>query len=148
MTHPEITAFSHWLESRGLRITSQRALIARVLFDETDAHLTSRELVDRCRAQEPSIGAVTVHRTLALLVESGLVDRHRLLDRSTVYEAAGHHHDHLVCDACGRVIEVEDDALERRQEVVAKQLGFRMVGHRHVLVGACLDADCVHRPSE
>lgn len=139
-----LESFRRWLVERGLRVTSQRDLIASALFD-AEAHTTVDELARICQEESPELGIVTVHRTIALLCEGGFAQRLALPDRTPMYEATVDHHDHLVCVDCGRILEVEDEALEARQGKVVSQLGFRLLRHRHLIYGACLDTRCPHR---
>lgn len=140
-----LEAFRRWLLDRDLRVTPQRELVAQTLFEAT-THLTVDELTRLCQEEAPDLGGVTVHRTLALLCESSLAQRLALPDRTTLYEASAEHHDHLICVDCGRLLELEDEALETRQSEVVSSLGFRPLRHRHLIYGACLDEACPHRP--
>ncbi|MEZ4240283.1 MAG: Fur family transcriptional regulator [Myxococcota bacterium] len=140
-----LEAFRAWLAARDLRPTPQRMLLAEVLL-QADDHPSAEELVARAREQMPNIGASTAWRTLALLVQAGLVDRQRL-GGVLRYEEHGEHHDHIVCVDCGRLCEVRDPALEARQHLVAQRLGFRVVDHVHEIQGRCLNLACPYRPA-
>lgn len=145
MAHPKVEAFAQWLAGRGMRPTEQRLHIAEILLSY-EGHLTAEELVSRARNAMPSLGASTAWRTVSLLVEAGLVERHRFADGVFRYEEHGEeHHDHIVCLDCGRVIEVADARIEARQQAIAERFGFRIVGHVHQMTAHCLDPDCPSR---
>lgn len=121
-----------------MRWTAQRQVIVEQ-FLLAGEHLTAEELHHRAREVDPAIGAATVYRTLNLLVEIGVASRVRFGSGSAAYEPAldRHHHDHLVCLACGRVVEFEDEQIERRQRAIAKRHGFVLRSHRLELHGIC-----------
>ncbi len=127
-----------YLRRRGLRSTAQRRLVTEVFF-ETEGHVTVEELLQRVRARDPRIGHATIYRTLKLLKDSGLAHERRFGDGVTRYELAHEddHHDHLICLDCGRIVEFEDEAIERAQERVAERHGFELLLHRHELYGRC-----------
>jgi Fur family transcriptional regulator, ferric uptake regulator len=120
---------------RGLRMTGQRRIIARVLSEAHD-HPDVEEVYRRASAQDPRISLSTVYRTMRLLEGEGIVERHDFGDGRARYEPAGHgHHDHLINVKTGEVIEFKNEEIERLQERVAKELGYRLIGHRLELFG-------------
>lgn len=127
------------LTERGLKFTQQRKLITEVFFDEHSRahHPSVEDLYLRVRALDERVGYATVYRTLKLLVECGLASGRRLGGKHVRYEPEipGEHHDHLVCEGCGEVLEFEEHAIERLQEEVAARLGFTLSNHRMVLYG-------------
>jgi Fur family ferric uptake transcriptional regulator len=124
---------------RGLRITEQRRVIARVLSDADD-HPDVERLYDRAVAIDPQISIATVYRTVRLFEEAGILERHDFGDGRARYEAAPEaHHDHLIDVETGRVIEFVDPELEQLQRRIAERLGFRLVDHRMELYGVALD---------
>lgn len=126
---------------RGLRITEQRRVIARVLSDSTD-HPDVEKLHERSTAIDPGISIATVYRTVRLFEEAGILDRHDFGDGRARYEAAPEaHHDHMIDVESGRVIEFVDPELEALQRQVAERLGFRLVDHRMELFGVRLDRE-------
>ncbi|TNE88611.1 MAG: transcriptional repressor [Deltaproteobacteria bacterium] len=134
--------FARYLDDQGLRYTSQRRVIAEAFYG-SGKHLSLNEVLELARDKQGSIGFATVYRTMKLLAESGLAIEHRFDEDGVRYEPAGHdHHDHLICNRCGRIIEFEDEVVERRQEQVAKELGFRVASHRHEIYGECLRDPC------
>lgn len=132
--------FRGYLSDNGMKYTRQRAVIGEVFFS-SGGHLSIDEVLHLAQGKMPSIGYATVYRTMKLLAESGLASGHRFGSDYTRYEPAyeGHHHDHLVCVDCGSIIEFEDDEIERLQEAVARQYGFAILSHRHVILGRCSD---------
>ncbi|HEX7533034.1 MAG TPA: Fur family transcriptional regulator [Methyloceanibacter sp.] len=121
---------------RGMRMTGQRRTIARVL-SEAEDHPDVEEVYRRASAQDPRISLSTVYRTVRLFETAGILERHEFGDgRRARYEPAGHgHHDHLINIKTGEVIEFRNERIERLQESVARELGFRLIGHRLELFG-------------
>jgi len=126
---------------KGLRMTGQRRVIARVLAEAED-HPDAEELHRRAAAIDPHISIATVYRTIRLLEESGILERHDFRDgRSRYEEVPDEHHDHLIDVQTGRVIEFHDDQIEELQRLVAEKLGYKLVDHRLELYGVPLGAD-------
>ena len=124
---------------RGLRITEQRRVIAKVLSEATD-HPDVEALHERASAIDPKISIATVYRTVRLFEEAGILDRHDFGDGRARYEPAPEaHHDHLIDVETGKVIEFVDPELELLQKQIAERLGFRLVDHRMELYGVALD---------
>ena len=124
---------------KGLRITEQRRIIARVLSDADD-HPDVEALHVRAAAVDPGISIATVYRTVRLFEEAGILERHDFGDGRARYEAAAEaHHDHLIDVETGRVIEFVDPELEALQKVIAEKLGYRLVDHRMELYGVAVD---------
>jgi Fur family transcriptional regulator, ferric uptake regulator len=124
---------------RGLRITDQRRVIARVLSEAQD-HPDVESLHERAVAVDPRISIATVYRTVRLFEEAGILDKHDFGDGRARYEAAPEaHHDHLIDVETGKVIEFVDPELEALQRQIAEKLGFRLVDHRMELYGVRLN---------
>lgn len=124
---------------KGLRITEQRRVIAKVL-SEADDHPDVEKLHERSSAIDPGISIATVYRTVRLFEEAGILERHDFGDGRARYEAAPEsHHDHLIDVETGNVIEFVDPELELLQRQIAEKLGFRLVDHRMELYGVALD---------
>ena len=120
---------------RGMRMTGQRRIIARVL-SEAEDHPDVEEVHRRAHARDNRISLSTVYRTVRLLEGAGILERHDFGEGRARYEQAGHgHHDHLINMKTGEVIEFQNDEIERLQESVARELGFRLIGHRLELFG-------------
>ena len=126
---------------RGLRITEQRRVIARVLSESTD-HPDVEKLHERATNVDPGISIATVYRTVRLFEEAGILDRHDFGDGRSRYEAAPEaHHDHMIDVETGNVIEFVDPELESLQRQIAEKLGFRLVDHRMELFGVKVDRE-------
>jgi Fur family transcriptional regulator, ferric uptake regulator len=124
---------------RGLRITDQRRVIARVISDSTD-HPDVEEMYKRASAVDPKISIATVYRTVRLFEEAGILDRHDFGDGRARYEASPEaHHDHLIDVETGKVVEFVDPELEALQKEIAERLGYRLVDHRMELYGVAID---------
>lgn len=126
---------------RGLRITDQRRVIARVLSESSD-HPDVDKLYARATAIDPGISIATVYRTVRLFEEAGILDRHDFGDGRARYEAAPEaHHDHMIDVETGKVLEFVDPELEALQRQIAEKLGYRLVDHRMELYGVRLERD-------
>jgi Fur family ferric uptake transcriptional regulator len=126
-------------QQRGLQITDQRRVIARVL-SEADDHPDVDELHKRAVAIDKGISIATVYRTVRLFEEAGILDRHDFGDGRARYEAAPEaHHDHMIDVESGKVVEFVDPELEALQRQIAEKLGYRLVDHRMELFGVKLE---------
>jgi Fur family ferric uptake transcriptional regulator len=126
---------------RGLRITEQRRIIARVL-SESEDHPDVEQLHKRASAVDPKISIATVYRTVRLFEDAGILDRHDFGDGRARYEATPEaHHDHLIDVESGKVVEFVDPELEALQRLIAEKLGYRLVDHRMELYGVRLDRE-------
>ena len=124
---------------KGMRMTEQRRVIARVLSEAHD-HPDVEELHRRAHAVDRHISIATVYRTVRLFEEAGILTRHDFRDgRSRYEEASETHHDHLIDMKSGKVIEFVDDDIEALQQAIAKRLGYRLVDHRLELYGIPAD---------
>ena len=126
---------------KGLRITEQRRVIARVL-SESDDHPDDELLHERANKIDSGISIATVYRTVRLFEEAGILDRHDFGDGRARYEAAPEaHHDHLIDVETGKVVEFVDPEIEALQKQIAAKLGYRLVDHRLELYGVRLDRE-------
>lgn len=126
---------------KGLRITEQRRVIARVL-SESEDHPDVELLHERANKIDSGISIATVYRTVRLFEEAGILDRHDFGDGRARYEAAPEaHHDHLIDVESGKVIEFVDPEIEALQKQIAAKLGYRLVDHRLELYGVRLDRE-------
>ena len=124
---------------KGLRMTEQRRVIARVLAAAED-HPDVEELYRRCSAIDDRISISTVYRTVKLFEDSGIIERHEFRDGRARYEQIPDaHHDHLINLRTGEVIEFQSEEIERLQAEVARRLGYRLVDHRLELYAVPLD---------
>jgi Fur family ferric uptake transcriptional regulator len=124
---------------KGLRMTDQRRVIARVLSKSAD-HPDAEELHRRAVQIDPNISLATVYRTVKLFEDSGIIERHDFRDgRSRYEEAPDEHHDHLIDIKSGAVVEFHSEEIEALQVEIARRLGYRLVDHRLELYGVRLE---------
>lgn len=127
--------------ARGMRMTEQRRIIARVLSGAQD-HPDVEELHRRAVAIDDNISISTVYRTVKMLEDAGIIERHDFGDGRARYEQMpGEHHDHLIDLRTGRVIEFRSEEIEALQEAIARRLGFKLRGHRLELYAVPLEED-------
>ncbi len=126
---------------KGLRMTEQRRIIARVL-SVADDHPDAEELHRRANELDNSISLATVYRTVKLFEESGIIERHEFRDgRARFEEVPTEHHDHLIDVKSGDVVEFHSEEIERLQVEIAERLGYKLVDHRLELYGVPLKKD-------
>ncbi len=126
--------------ARGMRMTDQRRVIARIVEAATD-HPDVEELYRRASEVDPRISLSTVYRTVNLFEEAGLVTKHDFKDGRARFEPIPEeHHDHLIDIRSGKVIEFQNEEIEAIQELIAKRLGYRLIDHRLELYAVPLDA--------
>ncbi len=126
--------------ARGMRMTDQRRVIARIIEAATD-HPDVEELYRRASEVDPRISLSTVYRTVNLFEEAGLVTKHDFKDGRARFEPIPEeHHDHLIDIRSGKVIEFRNEEIEAIQELIAKRLGYRLIDHRLELYAVPLDS--------
>jgi len=128
-----------WIEKkcveRGLRLTEQRKVIAKVL-SEAEDHPDAEVLYSRAAEVDPKISLATVYRTVRLFADAKIIETHDFGDGRARYETAdAEHHDHLIDIATGDVIEFVDEEIEALQHRIAEKLGYELVDHRLELYG-------------
>lgn len=123
---------------RGIRWTNQRQTIVET-FAALGEHVTAEGLHARVREIDRSVSTATVYRTVNLLVELGVAEKSHFGSDSASFEMALHkdHHDHLVCEACGKIIEFHNHRIETLQDEIAAEHGFLLRMHRMELYGTC-----------
>src|SRR5580765_2911695 len=138
MKSREKDIFRKYLEKRGLKLTAERHAVFDELFARHE-HFEADELLVRLRAKHKKISRATIYRTLELLVDSGIVGRVRIGESGYRYERlrAGQHHDHLICNECGRVIEFFEPRIESLQDDVCERYGFLPLSHGRQMRGIC-----------
>ena len=129
-----------YLISNGLKSTKQRDLIVDAFLDTKD-HIDIESLYVKVKRKHPKIGYATVYRTMKLLKDSGVASERHFGTRHAVYEPdlPDQHHDHLICTACGKIVEFENPAIEALQIKIAKKYKFVLKYHKHELYGLCED---------
>jgi Fur family transcriptional regulator, ferric uptake regulator len=125
--------------AKGMRMTEQRRVIARVLEAATD-HPDVEEVYRRASAVDSNISISTVYRTVKLFEDAGMIARHEFRDGRSRYETVpDEHHDHLIDLRSGEVIEFRSEEIEALQDLIARRLGYRLVDHRLELYAVPLD---------
>jgi Fur family ferric uptake transcriptional regulator len=126
------------LRSVGLKATPPRLKVLHVLRTGPKRHWSADEVYRMLAEAGDDVGLATVYRVLAQLEQAGIVRRSSFDAGKAVFEIDdGPHHDHLVCVRCGRVDEFMDDAIEQRQQAIARERGFELTEHRLALFGVC-----------
>jgi Fur family ferric uptake transcriptional regulator len=138
----EAVRFRQFLADQGLRMTRERLAILAAVLDTQD-HFDVERLYLTLRSRKHRISRATVYRTLHLLVQCGLIDRARFGTDAFSYEQirGREHHDHMVCNDCGQVIEFISREIEQLQEVACTEQSFAPESHRLTIFGRC--ARCV-----
>lgn len=126
------------LAERNLKSTSQRDAVIKTFLD-MKRHVSLEDLHQEVQKIHPTISFVTVYRTVKLLVGMCLLEERKFIDAATRYEflTEEEHHDHLICQKCGKIIEFENLTIEKLQEEVAKKHNFTIVHHKMELYGYC-----------
>ena len=126
---------------KGLRMTDQRRVIARVLSDALD-HPDAEELYRRASAIDHNISIATVYRTVKLFEDAGIIERHDFREgRARFEQISDAHHDHLINLRNGEVIEFQSEEIERLQAEIARKLGYKLIDHRLELYAVPLGDD-------
>lgn len=131
--------FGKFLKSRGLSFTKARKEALKVIYS-FESHFDLDELKERFKDMEVSFHFTSMFRILNLLVEAGMLMKLKSnTHRKVAYECTlcRHHHDHMICNECGDVIEFHNDEIEKLQEMVAQQHNFKMLYHSLTITGLC-----------
>jgi Fur family transcriptional regulator, ferric uptake regulator len=139
-TKEALDRFERFLHKKDLRLTEARAAIVEAALAR-QGHYPIEDLIADLKARGIRGSKATVYRTLPLLAEAGILEPAIVAGDAKSYETTfgRHHHDHLLCAICGKVVEFEFEAFEILQKEVASRYGFRLQGHHHELVGTCPD---------
>jgi Fur family ferric uptake transcriptional regulator len=127
---------------KGVRLTDQRKIIAKVMSESkvtygSKDHPDVDELHKRVSLIDKKISIATVYRTVKLLEESGIIERHDFKEGKSRYEpSADEHHDHLIDINSGDIVEFVDKDIEDLQQKIAKKLGYKLVDHKLELYGS------------
>ena len=138
MDSKQIEVLESYIAEHKLKITKQRRAVLNA-FIECENHVSVEELYGIVSEHEPKIGLATIYRTLALLTKSGLALEMDFGDGQKRYESSymSAHHDHMVCTECGKIIEFNHPLIEKYQEEIAIQNGFKIISHKLDLFGHC-----------
>lgn len=139
----EIENLKNNLKEKGYKLTPQRRAIVDVIIRNEGNHLTTEEIYDLVKIECPEIGLATVYRTVQLLEELGVICKLDLNDGCSRYELVHedemHQHHHLVCNNCGKVIEVQGDLLEILEQEIQSKYDFQIKNHSVKFYGLCSD---------
>tara|TARA_A100001035_G_C27654279_1_gene440724 strand:+ start:233 stop:646 length:414 start_codon:yes stop_codon:yes gene_type:complete len=128
------------LKDAGLKITLPRIKILQVLENSSVQHVSAEDVYKMLIAADEEIGLATVYRVLTQFEQAGLVARHNFEGGHSVFELSKEdHHDHIVCQKCGKITEFSDEKIEIRQSEVAKSLGYILLDHNLNMYGVCPD---------
>jgi Fur family ferric uptake transcriptional regulator len=128
------------LRKAGLKVTLPRVKILEILQDPKHQHISAEDVYKLLLEIGEDIGLATVYRVLNQFDDAGILTRHHFEGGKSVFELSGStHHDHLVCLKCGKVVEFEDDLIERRQLEIAEENGITLTNHSLYLYGECQD---------
>ena len=130
----ELTRLERLCEEKGLKMTEQRRVIARVISDAED-HPDVETVYRRATEVDPRISIATVYRSLKLFEDANVLVRHDFGEGRARYEETGEHHEHLIDIETGQVLEFFNAELEKMKERVARELGYELVDHRLELYG-------------
>jgi Fur family ferric uptake transcriptional regulator len=130
------------LGNNGLKMTGQRKVILETL-ENLEHHVSLEELLLAVQKKKQGVGMATIYRTMKLFMDAEIVEEHRFDDGLTRFELSheGDHHDHLICELCGYIVEFEDDIIEERQRLIAAQYGMKITNHKMELYGHCVDVE-------
>ncbi|NRD73567.1 ferric iron uptake transcriptional regulator [Shewanella sp. VB17] len=133
------------LKKAGLKITLPRVKILELMQVPENQHISAEDLYKRLLDLGEEIGLATVYRVLNQFDDAGIVTRHHFESGKAVFELSSqHHHDHLVCLSCGKVIEFSDDMIEARQDEIAMKHNIKLTNHSLYLYGVSTTDKCDH----
>ncbi|MBQ0132597.1 MAG: ferric iron uptake transcriptional regulator [Comamonas sp.] len=133
------------LKSTGLKATLPRLKILEIFQGGKQRHMTAEDVFRVLLDERSDIGLATVYRVLTQFEQAGILLRSNFESGKAVYELnEGQHHDHFVCTSCGKVEEFYDAEIEKRQQMIADQMGWSIQDHAMSLYGQC--ADCAAKP--
>ncbi|MCC6275888.1 MAG: transcriptional repressor [Leptospiraceae bacterium] len=134
----EMKIFEDILRKKGLKITTQRMLVAEKIFSVHN-HFTADGLLELLRDRRDEISKATIYRIISIMVEANLLSEHDFGKEFKFYEhIVGHeHHDHIICVECGRIEEFVSEKIEELQALAAKEKGFTIKGHHLNIFGVC-----------
>lgn len=124
---------------KGLKMTGQRRVIAQIISESVD-HPDVEEIYKRAANKDKNISIATAYRTVSILEEAGIIEKHDFGYGKARYEGVSEeHHDHLINIKNGTIVEFHNEEIERLQEQIAAKLGYRLIGHRLELYAVPLD---------
>ena len=137
------------LRKAGLKATLPRIRILQILESSDQRHMSAEDVYKALLEAGEDVGLATVYRVLTQFESAHLVVRHHFESGQAVFELnEGGHHDHIVCNQCGRIVEFMDETIEERQRQVAAKSGFSIRDHSLIIYGDCQTEDCPSRQGE
>jgi len=130
------------LKDAGLKVTHPRVKILELFQSNPHSHLSADDIHNNLMKKDENIGLATIYRVLTQLEEVGLIQKNHFDDNSSTYEIKKRHHDHLICNVCGKIVEFTDDDLEELQEKISKRYNFVLDTHVMTLFGTCTNGEC------
>lgn len=131
------------LRKAGLKVTLPRIKILELLETAEHHHMSAEDVYRALASQGEDVGLATVYRVLTQFEQAGIVERHNFENNLSVFEIVQEdHHDHLVCDVCGKIVEFNNQVIEDEQFRVAEEHGFQLSAHSLVLHGVCSNKEC------
>lgn len=138
MNDPLADTYAPMLQQAGLKITLPRLLVLRAFHRSAIRHMNADEIYNQLHKEGIDLGLTTVYRVLTQLADAGVLEKRHFEGDKSVFELAMNtHHDHLICLACGKVVEFLDPDIEIRQENIAEAHGFSISGHALTIYGVC-----------
>ena len=136
--HKQLANFSNYLKKKGLKITSQRLLVAEKVFG-MESHFTVDALAEALKDRRGEISRATIYRIVSVMVEAGQLTEHNFGQNAKYYEhiPGQEHHDHILCLDCGRIDEFVNDKIEQMQLNIAGEHGYDLADHSLNLYGRC-----------
>ncbi len=137
----EFNRIKDMLRTKGYKLTPQRRATLDVILQNEGKHMSAEEVYLEVKKLCPDIGLATVYRTMLLLEELNVLQRHNFDDGRNRYELnhpeEDHHHHHLICNRCGKVVEVEEDLLDSLESTIQEKYAFHVEDHRVQFIGYC-----------
>ena len=131
------------LRRAGLKVTFSRMKILELLENSEKRHMSAEDIYKALLDVGKEIGLATIYRVLTQFEAAGLVNRHHFDNGQAVFELErGHHHDHLICVQCGKIVEFVDESIEAKQEKIAEENGFTISDHSLIIYGVCSKENC------
>ncbi|MCB1773984.1 MAG: ferric iron uptake transcriptional regulator [Gammaproteobacteria bacterium] len=134
------------IRKAGLKVTLPRVKILEILESSDARHMTAEDVYKELLDRGEEIGLATVYRVLTQFVNAGLAEKHHFEGGQAVFELdRGHHHDHIVCQQCGKVAEFYDETIESCQRAIAAKHGFEITDHSLIIYGRCVRQNCPNK---
>lgn len=127
------------IRDRGGRATDARRAIIGILVNSARSHLSAEDIVGEIKLQHPDVAESTIYRTLATLEELEVVEHVHLGHGPSTFHLTEDGHQHLLCESCGKVIEVPEETFVPLADQLAATYGFRIHPRHFAIMGLCRD---------